>query len=280
MPAENKFERLLGDGRGVSDSRSLRERLAGTERELTAAQGELRRSRKTTDSLESDVRALKENVEELKETLHLEGRRAAANECERDLARYAALRGGIPDPLVAVEPVHQAVWTKGRPYLTGQHVFDPSTSACYYASPGGVPAGRPPGRSRGWQRCDEDAYCPEPASLSTSPHPAASGYALRQDRHWWDAKGEMWTLAELSREHLLGVIEWWELPERADRLWADELQLVPLLAPCPPNAYQSSREWITDSPLMRALLAEKRRRRIRRPPARIKPWTWGDEHAF
>ena len=43
---------------------------------------------------------------------------------------------------------------------------------------------------------------------------------------------------------------------------------MPLLAPCPPAAYLSGKTFVEDTPLMRALRQEKRRRRIRRSRAR------------
>jgi hypothetical protein len=91
---------------------------------------------------------------------------------------------------------------------------------------------------------------------------------------WVDKHHDSWSLQDLSREHLLGVIEW--LAENAFALWAAERRNAKVLLPCPVNAYPTADAWMRDTPLLGALLAEKARRRVRRTKAIANEWRWAD----
>ena len=276
--ANTSFEKVLGGGRGINDIRVLREQLADRERELMAAHGKLGGLQSERDRLTDDVRTLVERVEDLEEDLSISAAALTARERDRDFARYAAVRSGCRDPMLTVVPdEHHGIWSPGRPFLTGQHAIDPRTRACYRMREGGAQAGERPSKSGRWQRCRGDD-CPVPTPMSTTRHPASSGFALRQSEHWWDASHKRWRLRDLTNEHLLGVIEW--LRDAASGQWHRELSCGAQRVPCPPLAYGSSRTWLNDTPLMRALLNERRRRGIRPDPDRRQAWRWADEHPF
>jgi hypothetical protein len=281
--APDEFDRLLGDGRGITDARVLLARLSSAERELAGATTELERVYSEKDELAHGRQLLHDRIAGLEDAVEDAAVELASCQCDHDHARYIAVAAGLGDPFIRGEPEHQGVWTPGRPYISGQHVYDPQTGACYQARCLGVVAGKHPRQSKLWYRC-KGAPCPELVELSMDPHPAASGYALRQERSWWDREKKRWKLKDLSREHLLGVIKY--LEDNIVRLYADDSAQLPMRVPCPPNAYfstgghSSQYAWLQDTPLMRALLAEKRRRRIRRSRGRASEvWEWGDKHA-
>ena len=271
------FATVLGSGRGVTDARALTEQLLRTERELVATHGEVRRLRNENDTFAQNVRVLDQAVGELDATVASLSRQLTASQYDRFLGRYLVVRAGSRDPLLRVaEDEHHGIYTPGRPYLGGQHVYAPRTGACYCMLPGGVPPGQRPSDNPRWHRCDGGA-CPRPRQVTPRPHQAASGHAVRQSSHWWDASGRRWELCELSPEHLLAVIAW--LRDLASHMRGSELARRLSHVPCPAHAYPTASLWLADTPLMRALLAERRRRGLQQP-RRAPRWRWGDEHPF
>lgn len=270
---DDGFERLLGPGRGATDPR-LREDLVVAERELGAARRELAalsHSQRTLRQENADLFARIANLDAVVERKDLD---IADLGHDRDHARYMMLRAGGRDPLRALAEDHQGEWSTGRPFLSGQHAFAADSGDCYVAADGGVPAGRRPGTSTRWRRCPTFHRFPAPPPLPdvSVNHPASSGLALRQGYWWWDVDYKRWsiqatgdlTVPALSREHLLGVLVWLErmLPD----LWQAEVAREPLLVPNPVNAYENAEEFLHDTILWRALVEEKRRRRIRYGP--------------
>jgi len=260
----------------LADARALHKRLRAAERDVASA---LQRA----SLLDSEKAALERELQRERALLDAanDSLREAEDEnrqslWERDRARYRLVRNGLRDPAYPDISVHQGMFTPGRPYLREHHVRDAENNYCYRTDGDGVPPGCVPGRSRRWVRCDDEEGCPpEPTSSprpSTGGHPMSNGRALRQDLCWWDVDGAWWFIAEgtgsdvtarqsLTREHLLACIEF--LNRHALRLWVDELKCAIPRAPCPANAYETPDAFVADTPLMRALVAEKRRRRIR-----------------
>lgn len=274
------FEQLLGPGRGIADA-TARALLSTSEHELLAAQREIQRLRADSAEHDAETERARERTEELNSKLDQKRFELVRTENYLTRARYALVRADLPDPLAYIAAAeHHGIWTPGRPYLIAQHVYDPATWHCYTpANEEGVKAGRRPGRTLAWQRCIRSRLgCPAPPSVSMQPHPVASGYAVRQECSWWDAQCRAWPLEKLSDEHLLRVIDW--LEDNLVNIFIAELGRYPALVPCPPNAYVGADEWLADTPLMRALLAEKRKRRLRRRPQRDRPTTYGTQHAF
>ena len=271
------FATVLGSGRGVTDTRALTKLLLRTERDLVAAHSEVRRLQHENDAFAQNVRVLDQAVGELDATAAGLRRKLADSQYDRDFARYLVVRGRGRDPLLLVaEDEHHGVYTPGRPYLGGQHVYAPKSGACYRMQPGGVPPGQRPSENPRWRRC-HGAACPRPRRIPRMPHPVASGHALRQSRHWWDAARYPWEIRELSAEHLLAVIAW--LRDLADHMRSNELAHRVSHVPCPAHAYPTATLWLADTPLMRALLAERRRRGLRQP-RQARRWRWGDEQPF
>lgn len=120
--------------------------------------------------------------------------------------------------------------------------------------------GERPGDSRRWARCYDPGH-PEATVVLHSPPAPIIWFVLRQDSWWWDQDSKRCALGELTDENLARVIA--SLRERAPTLYHDELVLQARSAPCPVVAYSTSRSWLADTPLMRALLAERRRRGLR-----------------
>jgi hypothetical protein len=275
--SNDAFERVLGNGRGVTDTRALGELLASTERNLSAAHQELGQLCSETDAFNQRLDELDAIVVELQTELSATSMELRWCERDRDLARYCVVRSGGQDPLVAgVNDEHHGIWTPGRPFLTGQHVYEPLTGACYSVTAGGAAAGERPHESRRWRRC-RGGRCPAPGPIPTTPHPVGSGYALRQREHWWDATGRRWNIHDLASDHLIAVIDY--LRDFANPMRDAELSDSRTYVPCPANAYPSASTWLSDCPLMRVLLAERRRRGLRRP-RREQQWRWGDDQAF
>jgi hypothetical protein len=148
------FSELLGDARGITDARALRELLSTAERELDQARAGTRSSQRKLslfrrivarhgDQLRASAAAL--------DDAHLE---VARLRLELDSARYATMFAGARDPVIAEEEVHHGQWTPGRPYLDGQHVTHPAGGECFRAPTGGVRAGRMPGSAAEWGHCD------------------------------------------------------------------------------------------------------------------------------
>jgi hypothetical protein len=271
MTTSDGFRDVFGADRGLNSLRDLQDRLASSERELAAAHGEAALLRRENDALQRDVDLYQAQLDEAHSQTREANRRVGYRERERDLARrdyararYVAARAGVVLP-GGHWPSHHGCWTPGRPYMTGHHVLCPETNRCFHVAGEDTiaPAGARPGRRRVWELCDGSACPPLPQVAPLEPHPLQSGHALRQTEYWWDARGKRWRLDELSREHLLALIDW--LDERAQVLHAMEWTEPRSLRPCPVEAYPDPASWLHDTPLWQAVLAEKTRRRIRRP---------------
>jgi hypothetical protein len=273
--AEMHFRELMGPGRGVTDVAHLRAQVVAADRELLAATNEAHALSMRNETLDALTCSLDEKVSELEETLILVRRSLAYRQCELDGARYDLIRAGLPDTALMdlnneYLSAHQGVWTKGRPFLESQVVWEPGTEDCYLARDDVAPCARRPSRSRCWELL-EPGDCPAaPEPIPASPHPVSTGQAFRQTTTWVDKYHAAWSLQDLSREHLLGVIEW--LAENAFALWAAERRNAKVLLPCPVNAYPTADAWMRDTPLLGSLLAEKARRRIRRTQAIANEW--------
>ncbi len=275
--AEMHFRELMGPGRGVTDVAALRAQLVATDRALVAATNEARVLSARNETLDALTCSFDDEVSELKERLRFVRRSLAYRQFELDGARYDLIRAGLPDTALTdlnheYPFAHQGVWTKGRPFLAGQVVWEPGTEECYFACDDGdgVPCGRRPSRSRSWELLAPEESPPPPELIPASPHPASTGQAFRQTTVWVDKHHDSRSLQNLSREQLLGVIEW--LAENAFALWAAERRNAKVLLPCPVNAYQTADAWMRDVPLFGALLAEKARRRVRRTQAIANEW--------
>ena len=268
---EMQFRELMGPGRGVIDVAALRAKLVVVERKLVAATSDVQVVSMRNDTLEAQTCELSDKVSLLEETLMRVRRSLAHREFELDASRYDLIRAGLPDTTLTVvgqhPSVHQGEWTKLRPFLAGQVVWEPGTEDCYIACDDGVRCGRRPSRSRCWERLEPGGSPPPPEPIRPDPHPVSSGLAFRQSALWVDKNNTVWSLQELSREHLLALCEW--LTENAYGCWFREWKQAKVLMPCPVNAYRSAsaESWMRDSPLWGAVHAEKARRRVRRSRA-------------
>lgn len=256
----SRFDAVLGERRGIADA-AVRTHLAATQRELEVSQQEAAELRERHESLERAVGDLHDRLEDADAEIRARCDEVRACECEVDRVRYALVRATGSDigGGDAAPDVHHGVWTRGRPYLFGQHVYWPEGGACYRTPISGIAPGHPPGVSRLWLRCVDDGACPKPVVPGSSPHPVASGLAVRQTRAWWDRHGAEWALSELTDEHLRGVITW--LHDHADELWGSELAFALVFPPCPAQAYLTESDWLADLPLVHALEREVSRRR-------------------
>lgn len=267
------FGRVLGHGRGLNDSSVLEAELGKCKDALAKALSELQAARLHEDSVQDVLARLREDVNHanaqqgraeriLKEQ---EGRETQLR-VDRDKARYAAMRAGMRDPAPGMpfEPVHQGVWTPGRPFLSYQHAWHPKTDDCYRTDRGGAPLGEVPGTGTHWEACiDPLGHCPEPLPLPIAEfeHPL-DGAAVRQTEMWWDDNRVAFRIAninEVDDDFLADIIT--SLRSGASRLCRAETRWDVLFVPCPWNAYASPAAWLADTPLMRALLRERRRRR-------------------
>jgi hypothetical protein len=101
-------------------------------------------------------------------------------------------------------------------------------------------------------------------------HPC-DGEAVRQTELWWDRNRAGWRIRDardIDDEYLANIIDY--LRRHARQLCAGEARCEVPMVPCPWNAYPSPAAWLADTPLMHALLRERRRRRdaARREAAR------------
>lgn len=261
------FARVVGHGRGMSDAGMLGEQLRATRAQLAETLAAL-------EAAQDNERELQVTVERLTEALGREQHerrraeqladQAEAREREiideRDRARYAAMRSGQRDPAPGFthEQVHHGVWTPGRPYLSYQHVWHPRTGDCYRADKGGAPAGELPGTGRHWGPCIDASMHPEPVPIPIDMAHPLQGPALRQTELWWDKHGVAWAVREISDDYLANIITF--LRGRVLHLYAGEAEWDAPFVPCPWLAYASPMAWLNDTPLMRALLRERRRR--------------------
>lgn len=277
------FHGVLGGTRGLGG-------IAASHDELRAARDELRQTAERLRETEASVQALLAEVGSLqKEVGRLTVERNHARQdaedartdeklerTERDRARYAAMRAGQQDPcgLAMVTPTHQGDWTPGRPYLADQHVWHPETGECYSACSTGAPTREIPGSGRHWERCLDPDYCPTPVlSWAKDTNGRLSGPTLRQTEIRWGPRPGPVLPRQLTDEELTHAIGF--LRANASDMCAEERQKDAPLVPCPIVAYPSASAWMADTPLMRALLREQRRRRAatrrlaRAPPAAL-----------
>lgn len=267
------FGPVVGHGRGLSDQTVLSVELQECKDALAKALSELQAARMREDTMQDVLARLTEDLN--RETLRQSSAqkladqaeaRATALRVERDKARYAAMRAGARDPAPgeSFEPVHQGVWTPGRPFLAYQHAWHPRTGDCYRADKGGAPVGEVPGTGTHWEACiDQQGTCPAPVPLLTDEfeHPL-DGEAVRQTELWWDDNHAAFRIREIDEvddDYLENIIAL--LRSQARQLYAGETRWGIPFMPCPWNAYASPAAWLADTPLMRALLRERRRRR-------------------
>jgi hypothetical protein len=269
--APDGFEALLGNRRGLTDPTAMLER-------LDLQEAVLRDLREALVDARSDVQVKEEALLDAEgalqrkrfEAIKLRGHLDDVN-TELLAARYAVLRAGGRDGLrKLVSPIPWGPWTPGRPYLAGEHAVDPRTGHCHVARVGGAKRGARPGASPHWTRCRRRTHR-ELLDADQEPLPCAEAGALRpelwlllrQTRVWWEYSEGAWELPDLPDTKLLDGID--ALRKDAAQMFRGELTFHPRTAPCPAIAYVSARGWLADTPLMRALLAERRRRRL---PAR------------
>jgi hypothetical protein len=287
-PAENPsavrgdpFSKVVGAGRGLSDPAVLGTELDDCKQALAEAREALETERDIRRVLEIDLGRADRELEQVKaarnnalESATQSGRREAARRDERDRARYAAMRSGQRDPVPngAWQRVHHGVWTPGRPYLAYQHVWHPRTGECYRTDNGGAPTGELPGTGRHWQPCIETRdTCPKPRPIREDLlyHPL-EGPALRQTELWWDRNHKALNFrdpVEVADDYLENILKY--LRENATEMCSKEADWEEAFVPCPWVAYSSPRSWLNDTPLMRALVQERRRRQaVKRREAR------------
>jgi len=266
--AGDPFGRVLGTGRGLGatsasqqELKDAHDRLAELTEQLSEALDRERELREQVRELGPEVVDLTADRDSARQLLKFarEDRRQA--EDDRDRARYAALRAGIPDPCgyAGTEAAQQREWTPGRPYLADQHAQHPKTGECYRACSTGAPAGETPGTGRHWERCLEPDMCPDAPGPPDEDGTALGGSALRKTELAWGRDRTPRSPRELSDIELNNVIGY--LRGDAASLYAQEWTTPRQVVPCPPNAYPSATAWMADMPLMRALLRERNRRR-------------------
>lgn len=263
------FGSVLGTGRGLTSNPASQAELKAAQDQLTEALAKLSDAVDQVDELletVSDLRAQLQQAFEQRNRHQLAAQDAEAREAdalvERDRARYAAMRIGVQrDPCghVEADQTHQREWSPGRPYLSFQHVLHPKTRECYCADMGGAPIGELPGSGRHWQRCIDLDLCPPAEPPGAQFHHPLDGPALRQTDLWWDHEHNAIPLRELTDSHLDNVIDF--LRTSAQQLNSKEWSQSRVMAPAPYHAYETAAAWMADTPLMRALLREQRRRR-------------------
>lgn len=270
----------VGQRAGLTDPVALSERLGEVERELTAAHAQLGEAQRVQEAQSGRIDAL---VAESAEVQHLaeEARQHAEKvrfECDR--LAYALVRLGAGSAVGEClpyrdRPVSQAVFTRGRPYLAGDCVWEDGDRDAQFVAVRHVQrGGRRPSKSRAWRplKQRERTSAIETAWYVQAPpweHPALNGWAVRQTNSWVDSHWCQWGLEELSREHLLNVIDF--LHRNCARTYAREMRDACAWMPCPVNAYDDCVRWLLDTPLYNALVGERARRKVRRGSPRSRP---------
>ena len=252
---QSNFDAAVGERRGLTDARAAVARLDIAEREMERAQQEAQRLQVEYDKASGGAAELGELMTQQAEQFQERDAELRKSRSDRDRARYALVRATGADVFRSVSAVHHGTWTPGRPYLSGEHVYD-TDGRCYQAPPFGVAPEHAPGVSDSWVPCADVSQCPLPAPLPRRSHPV-DARTVRQDVFWWDKDGTKYEIDDLSDEHLQEVIGW--LHEHAQRLWYGEIDAGKVLVPCPAQAYLSPADWLADTPLMRALEAEAAR---------------------
>lgn len=271
---------VVGRRAGLTDPRALNDRLGVVERELAAAHAQLGEAQRVQDAQSGRIDALiaeSKSVQQSAETLRGHAERLRF-ECDRLAYGLVRLGGGslVGDGLPYRDlPVSQGVFTRGRPYLVGDCVWEDEDRDSQFVAVGHVQrGGRRPSKSRSWRPLapGERTTVIETAEYVQAPpweHPGVNGWAVRQADPWVDSNWCAWSLEELSREHLLNVIEF--LHRNCARTYDREMRDARAWMPCPAHAYEDCLSWLLDTPLYNALVAERARRRVRRgkprPPA-------------
>jgi hypothetical protein len=267
------FDAVMGSRRGVSEAHELARLLAKTRTALMeavedrdAVQRQLSAAHARSDAMSRLAKEEKARAATLADTL-------AESEQTRYANRYAFMRQGyrdLPETELGAQLPGRGVYTPGRPYLGGEHAYHETTETCHLARDGGALIGEQPGHSDRWRRCRDRSHteAPEPVMPLTARNMPNMTDILRQADFWWDRPGQRWALADLSDAYLLNVIVY--LREEAPTSFAAEADESPWLAGCPTMAYASWRSWLADTPLMRALLRQRRRRGLRATHTRIR----------
>jgi hypothetical protein len=272
------FGRVLGAGRGLTGTSASQAELKAAEDKLAEALSKLSDAASQVEELLDTASGLRAELQRTSEQLNHCRRNAQDAEVrevealiERDRARYAAMcANGQRDPCghVQADQMHQREWSPGRPYLSFQHARHPKTHECYTTDMGGAPAGEMPGAGRHWQRCIDLDLCPLPEPMGGQFEHRLDGPALRQTHLWWDREHNAIPLRQLTDDHLNKVIAY--LRTNAQELNSGEWRRSRVMVPAPYHAYETGAAWMADTPLMRALLRERNRRRqsARRQAAR------------
>ena len=259
---------------GLRDARALSERLATVERDLTLAHVQLGEAQLENDAHRARIAQLQSNLDFWRTVARGERAFKARLRFECDRLAYSLVRAGAEGavgsaPFYRSLPVPQSIFTRRRPYLVGDCVCEKGVRPIvwFVATAHLRPGGRRPSKSRNWRVLEagekmEVAATPVYGHGAGGGHPVTNGWALRQSDVWVDSAWGAWGLEELSRAHLLNVIEflcrhccWW---------YERELGEGRALLPCPVHCYADAASWLLDTPLFNALLAERARRKVRR----------------
>jgi hypothetical protein len=245
------FDAVVGARRGVSAHDAV-------VAQLTQVTAELAQANERLAQRQHEFMAAAAAMADLRESLRRAEARVDENQAERAYSaqalvvyRYRLLRAGERDvnlPHLGAVGVH----TPGRPYLSGEHAFSQRLGRCYVARPGGVFVGETPGKSSRWQRCREHL-----AGVMPTNDMRSSRQRVRQQTYWWGDSPRC-LIRELGDTQLGDVITYLRI--HAPDLYAKEEAKHPFSQPCPVVAYPDAGRWMNDTPLMRTLLAERRRR--------------------
>lgn len=261
------FGPVLGTGRGIDGAPASQRELRAVRAALDEARVHIASAQARERDLLNQIEVLKARVKDLnsaKETAEKNlwhANRDKSNALiERDRARYAAMRTGIQDPYSGLDrpAFHQGAWTPGRPYLAYEHVWQPKTGECYCSSSTGAPAGEIPGTGRHWVRCLDPEGCPRPVAPRQDVGTALVGPMLRRAELVPSTGARLKLPRALTDDELTRMTNY--LRANANDLCKQEWHRTTPLVPNPVHAYSSAAAWMADTPLMRALVRERRRR--------------------
>jgi hypothetical protein len=252
------FAHVLGNRRGATEA-TLSTDLANLKQEFERVVADRDAVAELNDELSTQIATLEDRTAHQEAMYESSERTILLLVSAEKIMRYRVMLAGLADPVEGNgypnRAEHQGVWTPRRPYLAFQHVHHPRTYRCYAAPHGGVTAGVRPGEDTLWRLCSDPNACPALQEPHLGSHPS-HGYAQRQSQFWWDKHNRRWPLKDLTDPHLAAAIRY--LRSEAKRLYTGELATRQENAPCPVWAYRNARDWLNDTPLMRALLAERR----------------------
>lgn len=265
-PRADPFGRVLGHDRGLSsvavsyeELKAAKETLSDTTTRLVAAEERASALEAQVKTLTTDLQAARARCARAERTVLDFDSQLGDLVIDRDRARYAAMHAGYTDPCPGTEHdgTHQGTWTPGRPYLSYQHAWHPKTGECYRAREGGALVGEMPGRSNRWEWCDMKSQLPLVTTPAEAREHSLAGPTLRQAQVWWE-QDTPYAISGISDQHLNSIISL--LRQQAEELWRHEADWSIPFVPCPWNAYPTHNKWLADTPLMRALSRERRRR--------------------